>query len=676
MKTKSWITISLLAIVLLLASVISLKIVNAANAKLRFISEVTELGPDNVIGQKFKVAVVIENVSDLYGFDIQINWTTDYIHYVSHNTTVPVETYPTPIPPSPYGGALHETIIKVKDVVKESKSIPDANPQAMAWFTYASMAPAEPQNGNATMVVFEFEVVDQPFMMNTTIVIHFVETAISNSEGTPIAHDPIDLEIPLYGTVPSTKVKAISDVEELGPKDVVGQKFKIAVAIENVTDLYGFDIQINWTTDYIHYVSHNTTVPVETYPTPIPPSPYGGALHETIIKVKDVVNESKGIPDADPQAMAWFAYASMAPAASQNGSATVVVFTFEVTNQPLMPINTTFILHFIATALSNSTAQPILHIATDLEIPLYGRPQPLGPTLKIDPKPYIYEGPTPHTFGVNISMYNLDEYWDMGGFDIKLYFDPRFAQAIEIIEGKFLADYNFTWKIKSEFNNTEGIVWLAYTQYPSETHTIPSGNTTLFTITFTAKTCSALRFIIRSDTGLAGYAHPERAEPPYNNSETAIVIPYTPIDGFVNIIAVNDHTVTVNAVDYTITTRSNSSVEEVVSYAPVPMLSFTVEGLEEFEGFCNVTIPKTLMWSTMENGWYVLVDGQPVTAQITEGDDKTYIYFTYEQSMHYVTIATTNAVPEIGSLPAILFILAALAIATLLLPKIAKRKNI
>ena len=475
-----------------------------------------------------------------------------------------------------------------------------------------------------------------------------------------------------------TKLRVIPSVTSLGPDNVVGQRFKAAIVIENVTNFYGFDIQVNWDTTYIHYIKHNVTVPANTHPAPNLPSPYIGALRSPTLEVKNLVNESKNIPDANPETMAWFANAAMLPAVPQNGSATIAVFEFEVVYQPIS-VDANITIHFVETSIANAVGNPIVHDSTDLGIPLHGMPQPAGPTLKVEPATYSYEGSTPHQFDVNISLYDLDEYWDMGGFDMQLSYDPRYAEALSITEGQFLADYNLTWVIKSEFNNTSGIVWLAYMQYPTETHAVVSGGGTLFTITFEASTCTPLTIIRTLSTGLAGYPHPERPEDPYHNFEAAVVVPYTSEDGLVNILAVNDHTVTVGGVDYTVNTRSNSSVSLVATAAPVPLLTFTVAGPEQFMGFCNVTIPRSLMWTDVtpaENGWVVQIDGQTITPQITTDATNTYIYFTYSHSTHNVSIITTTIVPEIGGLQSLTLILMALAMATFLTSRFVKRKNI
>ena len=482
----------------------------------------------------------------------------------------------------------------------------------------------------------------------------------------------------------ATKVKMFSEVTELGPDDVVGDIFKVAVVIENVTDLYGFDIQLNWTTDFIGYIDHNTTVPRTSFPAPNPPSPYEGALNEPILAVKNEIDETNPIPDADPGTMAWFVYASMGAPSGQDGNATVVVFTFKVVEQPVAPYNATVLIHFVSTAVSDHLAQPILHAAIDMTIPMYGRPQPEGPTLTIEPETQYYEGSTPHTFDVDITINGLNKYWDMAGFDLQLTFDKDYTQVVSITEGQFLADFNYTFQIMKSFDNIEGKIWLAYIQYPSTTHTVAYGSGTLFTITFSAiEPGTRMQFLSAPEIGLAGYEHPERPEPPYNSTPpSAVRIPYSTMDGVAKITGIKDHTVTVDSIDYIVTTKSNSSIQNLRVFAPAPFMAFSIDGPEGTIGFCNITIPKTLMWSTtepQEDGWYVTVDGKPLDpSQViinTDDPDYTHIYFTYELSTHYVMIITTNIIPEINGLTIVLFILAALAISTLLMHKVTKKKN-
>jgi len=97
-------------------------------------------------------------VGNLGGFDIQFTWDPEVLQYVNHTVTVSAQDYPAPNPPSPYGGALNQPFLEIKNIVNESGGIPFADPQTRAWFSYASMDPAEPFNGNCTFFTMTFRV--------------------------------------------------------------------------------------------------------------------------------------------------------------------------------------------------------------------------------------------------------------------------------------------------------------------------------------------------------------------------------------------------------------------------------------------------------------------------------------------------------------------------------------
>lgn len=243
MRERPVITLFVLAAVLILTLSNHPRTVNAATTTLRFISEVPELGPGNVVGRTFKIALVSEDVDDLYGLDTQVNWTTDYIHCIGHVTTIPAESYPPPNPPSSYGGILHTPVIPVKDVVNESKGIPGAAPMTMAWFAAASMLPAPSFNGNGTIAVFTFEVIDQPYLpQNATFRISCTSTTLADSQGQPIPHETVILEIPLYGR-PSPNVKVT--YAQAYPKVVCyGGTLHVDV---NITNEAGYPVATNVT---------------------------------------------------------------------------------------------------------------------------------------------------------------------------------------------------------------------------------------------------------------------------------------------------------------------------------------------------------------------------------------------------------------------------------------------
>ena len=112
--------------------------------------------------------------------------------------------------------------------------------------------------------------------------------------------------------------------------------------------------------------------------------------------------------------------------------------------------------------------------------------------------------------------------------------------------------------------------------------------------------------------------------------------------------------------------RSNSTVFEI-DFRPLQrLISFNITGLDGTIGFCNVTLPNSLLEDLWQGNCMVFVDGkQPLTIVNWTDETFTYIYFTYQQSQHEVTI-----VPEFPS-----FLILPLFMITSLLAVIAYRKK-
>ncbi|MGF3572894.1 MAG: cohesin domain-containing protein [Candidatus Bathyarchaeia archaeon] len=126
----------------------------AEGTSVEVISEVNELGPEYIVGQEFSVAVIIKNVSNLYGLDVRIYINETYFEYVNHTTTIPVEDYPNPIDPSPYPGILHEPVTESKDEYDSTTK--------QVRIAYSSQSPADPFTGNGTVCIINLRVINQP----------------------------------------------------------------------------------------------------------------------------------------------------------------------------------------------------------------------------------------------------------------------------------------------------------------------------------------------------------------------------------------------------------------------------------------------------------------------------------------------------------------------------------
>ena len=127
-------------------------------------------------------------------------------------------------------------------------------------------------------------------------------------------------------------------------------------------------------------------------------------------------------------------------------------------------------------------------------------------------------------------------------------------------------------------------------------------------------------------------------------------------------------------VSYRVGVVSNSTVSDF-SFNPDEgaLLRFDVEGEEGTTGFCNVTIPKDLLYT--EGNWTVLVDGYSVTPTVNEDTNNTYLYFTYNYNKQTIEIIGTTAIPEFPSWIILPLLLTATALIIICKQKLHKTAN-
>jgi hypothetical protein len=430
-----------------------------------------------------------------------------------------------------------------------------------------------------------------------------------------------------------TTLRILPSVTELGPTNAIGQNITIDCRIENITDLYGVDIQIGWSTEFIRYVSHTKMIPAASYP--------GGIMHSPTIPVKNDVDETASMLGAAPGTMYWLAEASMAPAYSFNGTGAAFRMKFTVIKHPI-GMNSHIFINITSSTLANSAGNPITHTQVNADILMHARAQPAGPTIDISHE--TYEGQVPHSFNTTVSIANLDAYWDLGGFDIQLAYNPGVLKATALFidpEGWFASFWpGGKYIIKNDIDSSPGKIWVAVIGLPSSngTHTEPSGSATLFKATFEAYGSGAIAKV-DDRFSLAAFPHPERPESPFNSSETSVAMPFTPNDGFADIVSVTETTHS----GYNVVKKSSSATTETYYRIGVPMLLFNVTCAEGTSGYCNVTIPLAFMNS---NAWVVLMDGGMITPSTSADGTNTYVYFTYPVGEHKITIIGQTTIPE------------------------------
>lgn len=257
MKTKFAKPVALLLVATMLIGFAMVNIPTASaitwtNVKIIPSPTVLGAGHVDVIGDEFDVALVIENVTDLYGFGIKIYVNTSYFQYMSHVTTVPWNTSQVPISPSPYGGILYSPITPVKDEYDPVSSILEV--------AYSSKAPAHPFDGNGTVCIITLKVIDQPFDYEIPgdfidVLIKFTEIKLAayGVPPPPIAYNAFPCHVELwsrpfvYPAIPTLDVRGLGEVVGITGKGICNN-FDVDVWL--TTDVFwdpaGFDMNMTF----------------------------------------------------------------------------------------------------------------------------------------------------------------------------------------------------------------------------------------------------------------------------------------------------------------------------------------------------------------------------------------------------------------------------------------------
>ena len=95
---------------------------------------------------------------------------------------------------------------------------------------------------------------------------------------------------------------------------------------------------------------------------------------------------------------------------------------------------------------------------------------------------------------------------------------------------------------------------------------------------------------------------------------------------------------------FQVTTVCNSTVASFRFSLEEEQITFNVTSGEI--GFCNVTIPKRLLWADPRRAWLTQVDGMRAASTIAENATHTSLYFTYTHSTHMVKITGTAVIQD------------------------------
>lgn len=172
-----------------------------SSAHVRVFPEIVEFENDYVVGQNFTVAVIAEDLSNLYAIDLTLEWDTTYLQYLNHTITVPVENYPYTAFPSPYPGILHSPTTTAKNDINQTSGVLN--------LICNSEDPAPSFTGNGTILLMAFQVKKQS-ISDVDVALCLTQTEFSDSSSSPILHTITDGMVKIPQLPPDTTPPDIS----------------------------------------------------------------------------------------------------------------------------------------------------------------------------------------------------------------------------------------------------------------------------------------------------------------------------------------------------------------------------------------------------------------------------------------------------------------------------------
>ncbi len=174
------------------------KLLFSPTSAVRVIPQSLSLLDGQAFGQKLTTAVVVEDISDLFSFDLVFSWDQNYLQHVNHTVTVPSQDYSDPIAPSPYGGTLNQGSAISLNEVNETIGTLEV--------TCESGEYAEEFAGNGTMFVITLSVKHQS---NSTVQVPLIVTSskLCDKYGLSLLHRVKEGSVtipPLLDTTPPT----------------------------------------------------------------------------------------------------------------------------------------------------------------------------------------------------------------------------------------------------------------------------------------------------------------------------------------------------------------------------------------------------------------------------------------------------------------------------------------
>ncbi|MDH5448121.1 MAG: cohesin domain-containing protein [Candidatus Bathyarchaeota archaeon] len=225
----------------ILLAVLILTVTSALNIDSSFSQEtpLVYVDPPSITGlsisETFTIDVIIANITNFYGIDLQFGWDPAILEYVSHTMTIPADDYPS--------GILWEPGIKIKDEVNATAGT--------YWVAYASMDPAPVFDGTGKVFNMTFKVIG----IGTCLLEAYL-TYLSDKPGDPINHNK---QNGYFSNYAPSEARIYVNPEKIVDSTLEPCKnFTIDINLEEIVELESFEFQLSYNTTILDTV--NVTV--------------------------------------------------------------------------------------------------------------------------------------------------------------------------------------------------------------------------------------------------------------------------------------------------------------------------------------------------------------------------------------------------------------------------------